>query len=254
MKEFIGSQITDPRMKTIRIVVKFEVFDQRSGCGLECEMPDIGHLTFEGSPETLYGLVVVGRTGTRHALSETVLLNQLLGSLGSILTASVTVVHSTLGANRVSSYGHFKGILDDFLSLMTLDRPADQPSGRHINDTAGVDLTPFALELGDIRAPQIVGNVHRKLVFNQILFVILLFSWLRLLFTACSTALGYQSIFFQDSGDLVLADRKSVSRQFLFDTDPTVIALVLFKTVNYSFFKFNFVTFFCLGNAIICAS
>ena len=57
MKEFIGSQITDTRMKTIRIVVKFEVFDQRSGCGLECEMPDIGHLTFEGSPETLYGLV-----------------------------------------------------------------------------------------------------------------------------------------------------------------------------------------------------
>ena len=217
-------------------------------------MPDIGHLTFESSPEALDGLVVAGRAWARHALSEAVSLDQFLGSLGGILTASVAVVHSVRRADRISAYGHFKGVLDDLLPLMTLDRPTDQPSGRHINDAAGVDLAPFALELGDIRAPEIIGNVHRELVFNQILFVILLFSWLRLLFATSSAALGYQSVLFQDAGDLVLADCKSVSRQFLFDTDPTVIALVLFKTVNYSFFKFNFVTFFCLGNAIIRAS
>ena len=217
-------------------------------------MPDIGHLTFEGSPEALNGLVVAGRAGARHTLSKAVSLDQLLGPLGGILTTSVAVVHSVRRTDGIPAYGHFKSILDDLLSLMTLDRPTDQPSGRHVDDAAGVDLAPFALELGDIRAPEIIGNVHREFVFDQIFFVILFFRWFRVLFTACSTALGYQSVLFQDSGDLVLADRKSVSRQFLFDTDPTVIAFIFFKTVNYSFFKFNFVTFFCLGNAIIRAS
>ena len=217
-------------------------------------MPDIGHLTFEGSPETLDGLIVAGRTGPRHTLPEAVPFDQFFGPLGGVLTASVAVVHSVRRTDGIPAYGHFKGILDDLLPLMTLDRPTDQPSGRHVDDAAGVDLAPFALELGDIRAPEIIGNVHREFVFDQIFFVILFFRWFRVLFTACSTALGYQSVLFQDSGDLVLADRKSVSRQFLFDTDPTVIAFVFFKTVNYSFFKFNFVTFFCLGNAIIRAS
>ena len=217
-------------------------------------MPDIGHLTFEGSPEALDGLIVAGRTGSRHTLSEAVPFDQFFGPLGGVLTASVAVVYSVRRTDGVSSHGHFKGVLDNFLPLMTLDRPADQPSGRHVDDTAGVDLAPFALELGDIRAPEIIGNVHREFVFDQIFFVILFFRWFRVLFTACSAALGYQSVLFQDSGDLVLADRKSVSRQLLFDTDPTVIAFVFFKTVNYSFFKFNFVTFFCLGNAIIRAS
>ena len=217
-------------------------------------MPDIGHLTFEGSPETLDGLVVAGRAGARHAFLESVLFHERFRAFSRVLATSVAVVHSVHRAVGVSAYGHFKGFLDDILPLMPLDRPADQSSRRHVDDAAGIELPALAFQLGDIRTPKMVGNGDTELIFDQILFDILLFRGFGRLWATFSAAFGRQSVLFQDSRDLVFADGDPASRQLLFDADPAIVPVVLIETVNDGFFKFNFVTFFCLGNTVIRAS
>ena len=137
-------------MKSIRVVVKFKIFNQNSTCFLECEMPDIRHLTFEGVPKTLNGLIVARCTWARHAFSKTVFFNQFFGFLGSVLASSVAVVHSVRRTLRISAYCHFKSLLNNILTLMALNRPTNQTSCRNVNNTAGVNLISFANKLSYI--------------------------------------------------------------------------------------------------------
>lgn len=88
---------------------------------LECEMPDIRHLTFEGMPKALDWLIVVRSSRARHAFSKTVFFNYLFGFLGCILTASVTVIDRIRRAFRISAYCHMKSFLNYILTLMTFD-------------------------------------------------------------------------------------------------------------------------------------
>ena len=88
---------------------------------LECEMPDIRHLTFEGPPKTLDGLIVARCTRTRHTFPKAIPFYQLFRAFCSILTASVAVVYCVRRTLGISPHRHIECFLDYFLPLMAFD-------------------------------------------------------------------------------------------------------------------------------------
>ena len=133
-------------MKSLCVVIHFNVIYNCSGCFIECEMPDIRHLTFECSPKTLDRLVIVRCAGTGHTLSEAVVFYQFLCPFGCILTAAITMEYGSVGADGISSYSHFQRILYYPLCLIFCYAPPYDPSGRYIYYSADKDLCSQAFQ------------------------------------------------------------------------------------------------------------
>ena len=127
-------------MQAVRVVIYLEELHQNFFCFLECEMPDIRHLTFEGPPEAFYRLIVAGGPGTGHAFPKSVPLHQFLRLPGCVLRAAVAVEYRVFRAIRIPPDRHQERCVHNFLPLMSPNRPTDQSSGGHIDDSANIHL------------------------------------------------------------------------------------------------------------------
>ena len=123
-------------MQTNGIIIKFDVTNDRAGSILEVEMPDIGHLNFEGSPKTLDRLIVVRSTGAGHTFPEIAGFYQSLHILRGILAASVTVKDRPSRAFRISSDSHPKRVHHQILGLIPTDHRTDDPPEGNVDHTA----------------------------------------------------------------------------------------------------------------------
>ena len=92
------------------------------------------------------------------------------------------------------------------------------------------------LQFRYVRTPQVIRNRHGKLVPNEIFFYILLFRQLGLFWPSGSAAFGFQPMFFHNTGYFVFADIDAAVQKLFSYPDSAIIAFVLFKTVNYTFF------------------
>ena len=162
-------------------------------------------------PKALDRLIVTRRPGTRHTFSKTVFFNQLLGFLCGVLAPSITVVHSVRRAFGVSSHCHFKCLLNNILTLVSLDRPTNQPSCGNVNHTASIDLIALTDKFSYIRTPKVVWNCNLKLVFDQIFFDILFLCWFRSPSVTRSAAFSRQFVFPQNARNLIFTYNDSVS-------------------------------------------
>ena len=199
-----------------RIVVHLDVPPKFfASLGIRIDL-QIAHLGFQRAPKTFDRLIITGCPRPRHALAKSCPLYHFLCLLRRILTAAITMIDRALWSLRIPTYCHLKRCLYQTLPLVPLNRPPDDPTGSHIDDTAQIQLSMLVFYLRDIRAPKVICLCYGELVLEQILLHILLFRHLPLLGSTRPTSFGYQLIFFQYSADSILTYRNSCLGKFFF--------------------------------------
>ena len=178
-------------MQSNRIIIEFDKTNNYPGCIFEAEMPDIGHLSFEGSPETLDGLIVAWGSRSRHTLAKASSLYQLFRAQGGILTALIAVKYGSDRTRRVTTYRHVKRILNQGLGLSTIDRPSDDPAGSNVDNAANIQLAVSVTQFRNIGTPEVIGHLDRELIFDQILLNVAGFLGFQGVGTTFSTTFGH---------------------------------------------------------------